>query len=127
MVQKAGSAFTKRRQLFLGKIFSGRGDELVHLQFDPVENFVVGKLADQLCPALQVDEIGGAPEPQIGVVGLSRSVDPAAHDGDGDGVFAGIGSHCAHIVGKVYKGFVFDSGAGGAGNDIESLVGKVGN
>ena len=74
------------------------GDELVDLVLEHHQYLVVGELPEQLGAAFEVDEVGRALQPKVGVIGFARAVDPAAHDRDGDLVPPGVGGDFADFV-----------------------------
>ncbi len=87
-------------------------DDPIQLLFQARQDLVVAEGPDRLGAALQVHELGGAPESEVGVVGLAGTVHAAAHDGDGDGVVLGVARHLLHFLGELDELLVLDARAG---------------
>src|SRR5213079_1382266 len=72
--------------------------------------------------AFEVDEVGGAPQAEVGVVGFAGAVDAAAHDGDGDRVVLRVGGHLLHLLREFDEGFVLDARAARATDDVDRIA-----
>src|SRR5258706_346970 len=111
-------------------VLSGRGalgQEPVELELEAGEDLVVAEGADGLRLALEVDVGRGAPEAEIGVVGLAGAVHAAAHDGDGHGVLARVAGHVPDLLRQIDERLVLHPRAGGAGDDVEPPVEVLGD
>src|SRR5690606_36171272 len=65
-------------------------NQFVQFFFEFHQYLVVTKSTQRFAASFQVDEVGAAPEAQVGVVSLAGAVDAAAHHGDRDFVVLGV-------------------------------------
>lgn len=101
------------------------GDEVVEFGFEFGEDLIVRVGTEFQCSFFEVDEVRSAPEAEVGVVGFAGAVDPAAHDGDGEGVFLRILCHFLNVLCEFDEGFVLDSGTTRATDDVEGVEAEI--
>src|SRR5262249_34884917 len=96
-----------------------RGNQTVELELEARKHVAVRQRAALLVLLLQHHRRRPAPQAQVGVVRLAGTVHPAAHDGDGDAMIAGILGQAAHLRRELDEAVVLDARAARAGNDVQ--------
>lgn len=85
------------------------GDQRVEFVFESPKDFVIRKGSERLCAAFEVDEVGAAPQSEIGVVGFPGTIHAAAHHRDCDLVVPRVGRHFLHLLREFNEGLIFHS------------------
>ncbi len=101
------------------------GDQVVQFRLKSRKDFVVRKCSKRFRARLEIHIIGSTPQPKIGVVRFSRTVDAASHDGDRDCMPRRVLGHRFYFLSEVDERFVFDSRTTRAGNNIQAVAVEI--